>query len=271
MERRTFLQLLALTPATAALPAFCASAESDDDRYIKDYLYRMRNPDHFYEGDITIGDREQPLLNQLTERLGRVQRVVGHGNFNVLSFDEMLQYAKRYSKIGDFSKAETDYLEKLFYNDAGRYGFHGEKPLAQLTDRISKRTIAKLPYTGQYLFNGAPLEMYSKIRRDVGDTVTLTSGVRGVVKQMHLFLRKASSHQGNLSLASRSLAPPGYSFHGNGDFDVGRVGLGSLNFSEAFAKTDEFKKLIDLGYINIRYPLANNLGVRFEPWHIKVT
>jgi len=105
---------------------------------------------------------------------------------------------------------------------------------------------------------------------DIGDTITLTSGVRSVVKQMHLFLRKASKYEGNLSLASRSLAPPGYSFHGIGDFDVGHIKLGEQNFTDAFAKTDEFKKLIDLGYINIRYLMDNELGVRFEPWHIKV-
>ena len=81
---------------------------------------------------------------------------------------------------------------------------------------------------------------------------------------MHLFLRKASKYQGNLSLASRSLAPPGYSFHGIGDFDVGNIHLGVKNFTNAFAKTDEYKKLIDLGYIDIRYPMDNELGVRLS-------
>ena len=43
------------------------------------------------------------------------------------------------------------------------------------------------------------------------DDLVLTTGVRGVVKQFYLFLRKADRANGNLSLASRSLAPPGYS------------------------------------------------------------
>ncbi|MES9965562.1 MAG: M15 family metallopeptidase [Candidatus Sedimenticola sp. 20ELBAFRAG] len=271
MQRRSFLQLLTLGGSSLVFPGYCAGNTTGEDESIKDYLYRMSHPDNAYEGDITASSPEKPLLSGLTDRLGRVQSVVGHGHFNVLSFDNMLRFGRRYSAIGAFNKAETDFLEKLFYEDAVRYGFHGEKPLSQLTESIDRKAIVKLPYTGQYLFKGAPLELYRKIRRDVGDTITLTSGVRGVVKQMHLFLRKASRNQGNLSLASRSLAPPGYSFHGTGDFDVGRIGLGARNFSEAFAKTEEFRKLIDLGYIDIRYPLANNLGVRFEPWHIKIT
>ena len=151
------------------------------------------------------------------------------------------------------------------------YGFYGEKPLTSLTETVEQRAIEKVPYTGQFLFKGEPLELYKKIRQDIGDTILLTSGVRSVIKQMLLFLRKAYKYQGNLSLASRSLAPPGYSFHGIGDFDVGNIHLGVKNFTNAFEKTDEYKKLIDLGYIDIRYPMDNELGVRFEPWHIKVS
>jgi hypothetical protein len=35
--------------------------------------------------------------------------------------------------------------------------------------------------------------------------------------------------------------------------------------------TEGYKKLEDLGYLKLRYPLENHLGVRYEPWHIKVT
>ena len=68
---------------------------------------------------------------------------------------------------------------------------------------------------------------------------------------MSLFMNKAISTRGNLSRASRSLAPPGHSFHGAGDFDVGKLGLGYNNFTEKFADTDIYKKLTDLGYVNI--------------------
>lgn len=90
------------------------------------------------------------------------------------------------------------------------------------------------------------------------------------MKQFLLFLNKAYSNDGNLSLASRSLAPPGYSFHGNGDFDVGQVGYGALNFTERFTETEVFKRLSEMGYLQLRYPEDNRLGVRFEPWHIKI-
>ena len=86
-----------------------------------------------------------------------------------------------------------------------------------------------------------------------------------------LFLNKAYKSNGNLSVASRSLAPPGYSYHGVGDFDVGQVGFGADNFTARFTSTEVFKKLENLGYINLRYQKDNLLGVRFEPWHIKVS
>ncbi len=91
-----------------------------------------------------------------------------------------------------------------------------------------------------------------------------------MIKQFLLFLNKAYNYDGNLSLASRSLAPPGYSYHGIGDFDVGQVGLGADNFTQRFTTTEVYRKLKDLGYIKIRYVEDNMLGVRFEPWHINV-
>jgi hypothetical protein len=66
------------------------------------------------------------------------------------------------------------------------------------------------------------------------------------------------------------LTPPGYSFHGVGDLDVGQVGFGTDNFSEHFTTTEVYRELVSLGYANLRYPSDNLLGVRFEPWHIQV-
>lgn len=276
MHRRSFVKMLLLGSALPALPSIVMAKSSGSE--IKniasggidaslDYLNKMRNPDQFHAHDIVS---EQVMVKNLARRLEKVQNFVGYRNFTVLSFDSMLRYGRHYSQIGSFDSKETDFLEKIFYEDAMRYGFYGEKPLTSITETIEQRSLVKIPHTGQYLFKGEPLELYTRIKRDIGDTITLTSGVRSVVKQMHLFLRKASKYEGNLSLASRSLAPPGYSFHGVGDFDVGHIKLGAQNFTEAFARTDEFKKLRDLGYIDIRYTMDNRLGVRFEPWHIKV-
>ena len=90
------------------------------------------------------------------------------------------------------------------------------------------------------------------------------------MKQFYLFLSKAMRFDGNLSLASRSLAPPGYSYHATGDFDVGQKGFGGGNFDESFITTSVFKELTKLGYVEYRYGRDNLLGVRYEPWHIKL-
>ncbi|MCB1956646.1 MAG: M15 family metallopeptidase, partial [Rhodocyclaceae bacterium] len=149
--------------------------------------------------------------------------------------------------IGALSAAELALIEALFYADASRYGFLGQKPLVQLTQAIDPRAIVKVPGSGHYLYAGRPRQLFEEIARALGGQVILSSGVRGIVKQLRLFVAKALRHDGNLSLASRSLAPPGYSFHGTGDFDVGIPGWGERNFTADFADTAVFQRLIDLG------------------------
>lgn len=279
MKRRDFLKAVAgvviaggFAPEVLADTAVIALNRTPKkyDSYIKDYLHKIRNYDASHPGDILLDQQELKLLKSCVSRFKRLQRTVGHGNFYLLSFDEAIRVARNYSGVGRFSKDELYFLEKIFYADASVYGFFGEKPLKNLTYRVQRRKVVKVPYTGNYLYKGSPAETYGRIKRDVGRGVILTSGVRSVIKQFLLFLNKAYRSNGNLSLASRSLAPPGYSYHGIGDFDVGQVGLGSDNFTERFTTTRIYRRLRDLGYINIRYQRDNLLGVRFEPWHIKV-
>ena len=246
-----------------------ASGPSSDE-HIKDYLHRMQTFDEPHDGDVYLDQSSFLLLKSSVKRFKRLQRTVGYGNFHLLSFDDALKIARNYSRVGAFSKDEIVFLERLFYKDSATYGFLGKKPVKSLTDRIQRRKVVKIPYTGNYLYKGPPLETYRKIKQDIGDQVILTSGIRSVIKQFLLFLNKAYKNRGNLSLASRQLAPPGYSYHGISDFDVGQVGFGAINFTARFIKTDVFKKLKDFGYLKLRYPQGNLLGVRFEPWHIKV-
>lgn len=241
------------------------------DNFIKDYLYKVRNFDAHHQEDVCLDPAQFRLLKSCVARFRRLQRTVGHGNFYLLSFDGAIKFSRNYPRVGRFTREELIFLEMIFYSDAAHYGFFGEKPLQNLTERIQRRKVAKVPYTGNYLYKGLPLETYKKVRRDLGRQVILTSGIRSVIKQFLLFLNKAYKQKGNLSLASRSLAPPGYSYHGIGDFDVGQVGLGADNFSQRFTTTRVYRKLKDLGYIKIRYVEDNMLGVRFEPWHIKVS
>jgi D-alanyl-D-alanine carboxypeptidase len=234
------------------------------------YEQKMLNYEHAHLDDVFLAPDKFALVVAVFKRMGRVQSLVGHGNFNVICFDELLGYARQSAVVGAFPLAEVDFLEELFAGDARRYGFMGEKVILALTDRVPDKNTVRLPRTGHFLFRGDAQRLYAKLVRDLNHGVVLTSGIRGVVKQTHLFLAKTIQAKGNLSRASRSLAPPGHSFHGIGDFDVGKVGFGAKNFTEAFAQTDEFKRLVDLGYVAIRYPQDNRLGVRYEPWHIKV-
>jgi hypothetical protein len=220
--------------------------------------------------DVILRGRQRVAFDSALARLRRLQNYVGHGNFNVIGWDQSLKLARNHDAIGAFSRYELDLLEELFFTDAETLGFYGDKVVTSLSTNIAQRDIIKIPRSGHFLFKGTSTETYNKIRRDLGDSVVLTSGIRNVVKQIYLFMNKAEKVGGNLSIASYSLAPPGHSYHAVGDFDVGKKGFGSRNFSEAFAQTDEFKRLIDLGYLDIRYPQQNPFGVRYEPWHIKV-
>lgn len=280
MKRRDFLKGVgAVILSAGTVPEVFAEEDEDpnfwedapnEDRHIRDYLFKMRHFDDHHPDDLFLHPSELELLKSSLARLKRLQRTVGHGNFYLLNFDEALKIARNYTRVGRFMEPEITFLEKIFYADSESYGFLGEKPFKNLTDRVKRQSVVKIRRTGNYLYKGLPLETYQQIRDDIGDQVVLTSGVRSVIKQFMLFLNKAHESKGNLSMASRSLAPPGYSYHGIGDFDVGQVGLGADNFTEKFADTDVFKKLKDLGYIQFRYQDGNLLGVRFEPWHISV-
>jgi len=273
VDRRTLLKGMIVGSAVAgtAPTISLASSSNGHQEDVKDYLSKIKNYNQHFDDDIILTGELYKTLVSSVKRLKRLQKTIGYANFALLGFDSALRYARNYSHIGRFTKQEIDFLEEIFYTDADDYGFFGEKVTTKLTENIRGKDTVKVPYTGNYLFRGDSLRLYQKIRRDVGKTIVLTSGVRGVVKQMYLFLSKAVRSKGNLSMASRSLAPPGHSFHGRSDFDVGKVGYGYRNFRIDFAKTKEFEKLEELGYIRIRYHEKNPFGVRFEPWHIKVT
>lgn len=234
------------------------------------YLEKIRNFDANFPTDIYLSDANSKLLLPTLARLDRVQNFVGHANFNLIGFEEMLYFARNYEDIGKFEPAELAFMEEIFYYDAKEYGFFGQKITPDLNNRINQKDVQKIGGTGHYLIKGHSLDQYMQIHKDVGDDLTLTSGIRNNVKQMHLFLAKAFQSDGNMSRASRSLAPPGHSFHGVGDFDVGKVGMGESNFTSDFSKTPEYQRLIKLGYVDIRYTDTNKFGVRYEPWHIKI-
>ena len=280
IDRRNFLKSLAagfvgvgISPAGLLADVAdnkAGSRQEIGDLYIKDYLHKMTNFDRPHKNDVYMERKDFLLLESSVRRFKRLQQTVGHGNFHLLDFDDAIKIACNYSKVGAFSSKELSFIEMVFYNDPSPYGFFGEKPVKNLTDRIRRKEVVKIPGTGNFLYKGLPLETYKKIKKDLGDIALLTSGVRSVIKQFLLFLNRTYDTGGNLSLASRSLAPPGYSFHGISDFDIGQAELGSDNFTERFVTTEVYRRLKEMGFLNLRYPQNNPFGVRFEPWHIKV-
>ncbi|MBW1650432.1 MAG: M15 family metallopeptidase [Deltaproteobacteria bacterium] len=275
MERRKFIKILAA--GITGLTFFPIFKYSENNLHAAvflqingEYFKKMKNFAQPDADDIYLKLSQKNILKSVLKRLNRIQTQIGYSNFCLLNFDEALKTAYGYTTIGSFTKQEIDFLEMLFYNDAKIYGFYGAKPLNNITGKIDASKAIKIKNTGNFVYNGLALETYNKILKDIGGDVILISGIRGIVKQFYLFLNKLKRSGGNLSLSSRSLAPPGYSYHGIGDFDVGKSGYGVLNFTNDFTKTDVYKKLVKLGYINFRYPQNNRLGVRFEPWHIKL-
>ena len=220
--------------------------------------------------DIFTTESEWNRLLDLQKKLSKIQKIVGFGKFNIISFDEILKVASQTASIGDFTQKELELFEKLYYEDPKKYGFYGTQTTTQITKNISQKEIYKVPKSGHYLFRGESLKNYEKIKKDVGKEIILTSGIRNIPKQTALYINKIVALKGNISQAARIIAPPAYTYHTLGDFDVGKDGLGNRNFSDYFASTDEFKALVRLNYIDIRYGHNNTDGVIYEPWHIKV-
>jgi D-alanyl-D-alanine carboxypeptidase len=279
MKRRHLLKALSLgtlgfgvAPGTSAktIGGYFAGKRTQPEDELKDYLQKIHNFNKVHDDDVLLDHEQYETFETTVLKLRRLQKLVGHGNFNILNFTDGLSLARNYSRVGKFTKQELQFMELTFYEDGQLYGFLGQKPLKEITDQVKKKDVIKIPHSGNYLYKERSIEIFDDIKKELGDQVILTSGIRSVMKQFLLFLNKVHSSDGNLSLASRSLAPPGYSFHGNGDFDVGQAGYGKLNFTGTFTETEVYKRLSEMGYLQLRYPADNKLGVRYEPWHIKI-
>lgn len=234
--------------------------------FLSTFAYGKEEVSH----DIWLKEEQKPLFASTLQKLYQVEHNVGNAKFNLISFDETLRIAKNHTKIAAFTPAEIAYIEEVFYTDPKIYGFYGKRTCQSLTEVIAEKEVVKIPHTGHYLFKETSFSALNRIVKDVGNSLVLTSGVRSVVKQLSLHLSKIQSEGGNITLATRSLVPPAYSYHSIGDFDVGKKGWGHENFTPKFARTQEFWSLQKLPYISMRYMIGNEDGVRFEPWHIKI-
>ncbi len=255
MERRDFFKATAASLVACSTPSFGMTTRMLESKVVN----------HIY-----LNNTDRKLLDLTLKRINNVKRTVGYGNFNIIGFDEMITIGKRYSNVGEFTKEELDFMEKIFYADPTIQGFYGQKITQNITDTINKKEVIKIPRTGHYLFKGKSEKSYDHMCNDIGQSLVLTSGIRSVVKQFSLYLGKVQSTDYNLNEASKSLAPPAYTYHSIGDFDVGKKGFGFANFTPRFALTSEFQKMRKLRYIDVRYTVNNKDGVRYEPWHVKI-
>ena len=276
MNRRDFLDFgktLALTTAVSSPLLATITKKDSKTTEIKDSLFYGSNND-FTAEDYKLSKEDYKLTLSVLHKLNIVQSIVGYGNFNTISFDEVLKIQMKYSKAQKFTNAEFDYIEKMFYMDPSVFGFYGKRTVYSITNIIPQKEIIKIANSGHFLYKEQAVDTFHKItkdvRNDIGHSVKLTSGVRNVPKQMRLFFNKIKSTRGDIEKASESLAPPAYSYHSVGDFDVGKIGWGYKNFTARFSFTPEFRAIRKLKYVGIRYTINNRDGVRFEPWHIKL-
>lgn len=93
----------------------------------------------------------------------------------MLSFDEMLRHSKYYKSVGVFKAEEIEFLEETFSDNVMRFGFYGERVTDEITTIVAGNERIKLRRTGHCLFKGDSLNLYNKVRRDLGDNVVLTS------------------------------------------------------------------------------------------------
>jgi zinc D-Ala-D-Ala carboxypeptidase len=230
----------------------------------------LAQADELKHPDIWVKNEQKAVFESIISRLDRVERTIGYAKFNLISFDDVLKIAKSFPRIGAFTPAEIAYIEEIFYTDPVIYGFYGKRTIQHLSDAINEKEVVKIDGTGHYVYRETSQELLLRLMKDIGPTLILTSGVRSVVKQLSLHLDKIKSENGNITMASRSLVPPGFSYHSVGDFDVGKKGWGYQNFTANFARTEEFWNLQKLSYVSTRYTVGNGDGVRFEPWHVKI-
>jgi hypothetical protein len=65
-----------------------------EDTEVDEYLAKIRNFDADFNNDIYLPVGQTGLLISTINRLERVQAYAGHGNFNLIGFDEMLFFAR---------------------------------------------------------------------------------------------------------------------------------------------------------------------------------
>ena len=113
-----------------------------EEAQAESYLRKIKNFDAIFASDIYLDPRDEPLLLRTTQHLSRVERHIGHGHFNLMSFDEMLQRGRNFPQIGKFEADELNFIEEVFFANPHRYGFFGKK-IAPRSQILSRATMSR--------------------------------------------------------------------------------------------------------------------------------
>jgi len=236
----------------------------------------------FLKAPYVLSSSQLDTARSIVRKLSNVQKRISDEKFNLISFSDIFD-EKLYPDEQDFiaatrfTKEEKAFIENIFSLCARKYGFNDPRLTSDLFYEIDKNDIIKIAGSNQYLFKDDAYDTYMSILEYVKtkdahtfSQTTVTSGIRGIPKQLHIFLRKVIFCDGSLSKASKSVAPPGYSYHLTGDFDIGIRGLGYKNFTLDFKETKLFKYIMQIdSEAFLRYPEKGQSHVQFEPWHIR--
>tara|TARA_B100000780_G_C20865999_1_gene344383 strand:- start:48 stop:377 length:330 start_codon:yes stop_codon:yes gene_type:complete len=95
----------------------------------------------------------------------QVESYTGHGNFNLMSLDEIIKAGKNFPKTRAFQADELNFIEEVFFANPNRYGFFGKKVSRDITDFIPKKDVAKISNSGHYLLKGESLNLYEPSER----------------------------------------------------------------------------------------------------------
>jgi hypothetical protein len=109
-------QIVHHQPHLAAINQPILATTSSPD--LGEYIAKMVDFEQSHAADGYLERDQHPILISSFKCIDRVQNLVGHGNFNVVSFDEMLGYGRRYRSVGEFTLAEKTFLEALFTANA---------------------------------------------------------------------------------------------------------------------------------------------------------
>ena len=115
MKRRHILKTLgAGTIGVGIAPKIFGEASTaylpGTDEALKDYINKIKNLDAPHKDDVQIHYNLHEIFESTVMRLRRLQRLVGHGNFGILNFNDGLVYARNYPSVGNFTKQELHFM-----------------------------------------------------------------------------------------------------------------------------------------------------------------